>query len=88
MKYGTTITSKGTITIAAPVRKALGLKPGQKVDVFINKNMNVEIDAGISIEEFVKRRDERLKKVKIAEHLKGLTARELLEIAARETPKR
>ncbi|HQZ83712.1 MAG TPA: AbrB/MazE/SpoVT family DNA-binding domain-containing protein [Pyrinomonadaceae bacterium] len=84
MKYGTTITSKGTITIAAPIRKALGFKPGQKLDIFINKNMNVEIDAGISIEEFVKRRDERLQKVKIPEHLKGLSARELREIAANE----
>jgi bifunctional DNA-binding transcriptional regulator/antitoxin component of YhaV-PrlF toxin-antitoxin module len=84
MKYETRMTSKGTITIAAPIRKALGLKTGQSVKLFVNKRRNVEIDAGISIEEFEKLRDEMLKKVKIPEHLKGLTARELREIAAEE----
>lgn len=84
MKYETTITSKGTITIAASVRKALGLKSGQKVKLFVNKNKNVEIDAGISVQEFERRRDELLKKVRIPEHLKGLTARELRDIAAKE----
>lgn len=84
MKYETTITSKGTITIAASVRKALGLKTGQKVKLFVNKNKNVEIDAGISVEEFEKRRDELLKSIRIPQHLKGLTARELRDIAARE----
>jgi len=84
MKYETTITSKGTITIASPVRKMLGLRTGQKVKLFVNKRRNVEIDTGISIEEFEKRRDEMLTKVKIPEHLKGLTARELREIAANE----
>jgi AbrB family looped-hinge helix DNA binding protein len=33
MTYETTVTSKGTITIAAPLRKALGIKPGQKLMV-------------------------------------------------------
>ena len=84
MKYETTITSKGTITIAASVRRALGLKSGQKVKLFINKNKNVEIDAGISVEEFERRRDELLKNVHIPEHLKGLTARELRDIGAKE----
>jgi len=84
MKYDTTITSKGTITIAAPIRKSLGLKTGQKVRLFVNKHKNVEIDAGISIEQFEKLRDEMLKKVKIPEHLKGLTVRELRELAAKE----
>lgn len=83
MKYETTITSKGTITIAAPVRKLLGLRTGQKVRLFINKHRNLEIDAGISMEEFERRRDELLKDVKIPEHLKGLTARELRDIAAK-----
>jgi len=84
MKYETTITSKGTITIAASVRKALGLKTGQKVKLFINKNKNVEIDAGISVAEFEKRRDELLKGINIPENLRGLTARELKDIAAKE----
>ena len=84
MKYETTITSKGTITIAASVRKALGLKTGQKVKLFVNKNKNVEIDAGISIGEFERRRDELLKNINLPEHLKGLSARDLRDIAARE----
>ena len=82
MKYETTITSKGTITIAAPIRKALGLKVGQNVKLFVNKRRNVEIDTGISIEEFKRLRNEMLKNVKIPKHLKGLTARELRKIAA------
>ena len=76
------MTSKGTITIAAPIRKALGLRSGQKVGMFVNKNKNIEIDTGIAMEDFIKLRDKILTKVKIPEHLKGLTARELRDIAA------
>jgi len=84
MSYETTITSKGTITIASSIRKALGLEPGKKVRLFINENKNVEIDTGIAMAEFEKLRDELLKKVKIPDHLRGLTARELREIAEDE----
>ncbi len=84
MSYETTITSKGTITIASPIRKALGLKPGQKVSLFINEHKNVEIDSGIAMAEFEKMRDEILEKVKIPDHLKGLTARELRDLAGDE----
>lgn len=83
MSYESTITSKGTITITSPIRKALGLKPGQKVRLFINKNKNVEIDTGLAMEEFIKVRDEILKKVKIPKHLKGLSGRALKEAAAK-----
>lgn len=82
MKFESKITSKGTITIAAPIRKALGLKSGQKIHMFVNKSKNIEIDTGIAVEDFVKIRDEILKRVDIPEHLKGLTARELREVAA------
>jgi AbrB family looped-hinge helix DNA binding protein len=88
MRYPTTITSKGTITIASPVRKALGLKPGQKLNMFINEHKNVEIETGISIEDFEKRRDEILKKVTIPDHLKGLTVRELRELAGEKIVRR
>ncbi len=84
MTYESTITSKGTITIAAPLRKALGLKPGQKVRLSINKKKHVEIDAGISIEEFEKQRERILRKKKLPAGLKGLTARKLKDIAAEE----
>lgn len=83
-KHGTTITSKGTITLPARIRKDLGLRTGQKVRVFVNKRNNVEIDAGISIKEFQERRNEMLKKVTLPKRLKGLTARELRDIAAAE----
>ncbi len=88
MKGDTTITSKGTITIPARIRRSLGLKTGQRVRVFVNKKKNMEIDAGISIQEFEKRRHEMLKKVQIPDRLKGLTARELREIAATEITSR
>ncbi len=83
-KHGTTITSKGTITLPARIRKNLGLRTGQKVRVFVNKRNNVEIDAGISVEVFQERRNEMLKKVALPKKLKGLTARELRDIAAKE----
>ena len=88
MAYESKITSKGTITIAAPIRRALGLKPGQMVRLFINKHKNVEIDSGIAMEEFEKLRDEILEKVKIPDHLKGLTARELRDLAGDEITRR
>jgi AbrB family looped-hinge helix DNA binding protein len=80
MSYETTITSKGTITIASPIRKALGLKPGQKVRLSIDKNNKVIIDPGLTIEEFEALRDRIVKK--IPPHLKGLTVRELKDKVA------
>lgn len=52
MRYETTITSKGTITIAAALRKALGLKSGQKVKLELDKNKKLLIDPGMTMEEF------------------------------------
>ena len=82
MKFETTVTSKGTITIAAPIRKALGLRTGQKVHLFINKDKNVEIDTGIGMDQFILEREKILSNVEIPDRLKGLTARELREIGA------
>lgn len=81
MKYESTITSKGTITIASPIRKALGFKTGQKVRLFIDKNRKVVIDAGTSVEEFEAFRDEISKK--IPAHKKGLTGQALKDAAAK-----
>lgn len=75
MKNETTITSKGTITISAPIRKRLGLRAGQKVRQFVNKKNQVVIDPGISEDEFAALQERILKK--IPAHLKGLTVREL-----------
>lgn len=80
MKYTSTITSKGTITIAAPLRKALGLKPGQKVSLTLDKNKQVVIGGGTSVLDFEKLRDQITKK--IPSHKKGLTGQALKDAAA------
>ncbi len=52
MKFETTITSKGTITIAAPIRKALGLKRLLKVKLELDKkNHRILMDTGTTIEQ-------------------------------------
>lgn len=81
MKYTTTITSKGTITIAAPLRRALGFKVGQKVSLTLDKNRQVVIGGGVDINEFEKLRDKITKK--IPAHKKGLTGQALKEAAAK-----
>jgi AbrB family looped-hinge helix DNA binding protein len=64
MRYESTITSKGTITIAAPIRKALGLKPGQTVRLELDKkNDRVLLDAGISPEDFEAARERLVSKI-------------------------
>lgn len=70
MKYTTTLTSKGTITIASPLRKSLGLKTGQKLNISLNKDNQLIVDAGVSMQTFVDIR-ERITS-KIPNHLKGL----------------
>jgi bifunctional DNA-binding transcriptional regulator/antitoxin component of YhaV-PrlF toxin-antitoxin module len=47
------MTSKGTITIAAPIRKALGLKPGQTVGLELDESrQRVFIDTGVTPDQF------------------------------------
>jgi AbrB family looped-hinge helix DNA binding protein len=81
MKYTSTITSKGTITIAAPLRKALGLNPGQKVSLTLDNNRQVVIGGGTTVADFEKLRDEITKK--IPSHKKGLTGQALKEATAK-----
>ena len=81
MKYTTTMTSKGTITIAAPLRKALGFKPGQKVSLVLDKDRGVIIGGGTSMVDFEQLRSEVTKK--IPRHKKSLTGQALKEAAAR-----
>ena len=81
MKYTSIITSKGTITIAAPLRKALGFKAGQKVSLTLDRNNQVVIGGGTSVSDFEKIRDEITKK--IPSHTKGLTGRALKEASAK-----
>ncbi len=81
MKYTTIITSKGTITIAAPLRKALGFKPGQRVSLTLDNNRQVVIGGGTTVADFEKLRDEITKK--IPSHKKGLTGQALKEATAK-----
>jgi bifunctional DNA-binding transcriptional regulator/antitoxin component of YhaV-PrlF toxin-antitoxin module len=81
MKYSSTITSKGTITIAAPLRKALGFSPGQKVSLTLNNNRQVVIGGGITVADFEKIRDGITNK--IPSHKKGLTGQALKEATAK-----
>jgi bifunctional DNA-binding transcriptional regulator/antitoxin component of YhaV-PrlF toxin-antitoxin module len=81
MKYTSIITSKGTITIAAPLRKALGFKPGQKVSLTLDNNRQVVIGGGTTLADFEQLRDTITKK--IPNHKKGLTGQALKEATAK-----
>jgi bifunctional DNA-binding transcriptional regulator/antitoxin component of YhaV-PrlF toxin-antitoxin module len=81
MRYTSTITSKGTITIASPLRKILGFKPGQKVSLSLDKNRQVVISGGANVADFEKLRDDITKK--IPNHKKGLTGQALREASAK-----
>ena len=79
MKYKTVMTSKGTITIAAPIRNALGLKPGQELSLEIDVTGNrVVVDAGVSAEQFEKVRDEILRKYPKRQPLTGKALRDAI----------
>ena len=81
MTYTTTITSKGTVTIAAPLRKALGLKTGQKLTIALNSNNQIVLDAGTDMKAFEVTRSNITRK--IPDHLKGLTGDSLREASAK-----
>lgn len=80
MSYNTTVTSKGTITIAAPLRKAAGLQPGQKLTLTINKGNQIVLDAGTDMQQFAATRAKITKK--IPDHVKGLSGDALRKAAA------
>jgi len=81
MTYNTTVTSKGTVTIAAPLRRAMGLKTGQKLTVTLNSNSQVVLDAGTDLKAFEATRASITKK--IPSHPKGLSGDSLREAAAK-----
>ena len=81
MTYNTTVTSKGTVTIAAPLRKVLGLKTGQKLSISLNQNNQIVLDAGTDMKAFEATRAKITKK--IPNHLKGLAGDTLREAAAK-----
>lgn len=81
MTYDTTVTSKGTVTIAAPLRRALGLKTGQKLTVALNKDNQIVLDAGTDMKTFEATRAKITKN--IPDHLKGLSGDSLRQAASK-----
>ena len=81
MTYNTTVTSKGTVTIAAPLRRALGLKTGQKLTLALNKDNQIVLDAGTDMKAFEASRARITKN--IPNHLKGLSGDSLRQAAAK-----
>lgn len=81
MTYDTTVTSKGTVTIAAPLRRALGLKTGQKLTVALNKDNQIVLDAGTDMETFEATRAKITKN--IPDHLKGLSGDSLRQATSK-----
>ncbi len=81
MTYDTTVTSKGTITIAAPLRKALGIKAGQKLTLALNNDNQIVLDAGTDIKTFEATRARITKN--IPNHLRGLSGDSLREATAK-----
>jgi AbrB family looped-hinge helix DNA binding protein len=81
MIYGTRVTSKGTITIAAPLRKALGLKTGQKLTLALNNDNQIVLDTGTDMKTFEATRARITKN--IPNHLKGLSGDSLRQAAAK-----
>jgi len=81
MIYTTTVTSKGTVTIAAPLRKALGIKAGQKLSMDITKDNRLVLDAGTDMKTFQAKR--AIISKKIPDRLKGLSGDALREASAK-----
>lgn len=49
MQYITSVTSKGQATIPAPVRKKLGIKPGQKI-FFKDQGNQIVIEPAVDVD--------------------------------------
>jgi AbrB family looped-hinge helix DNA binding protein len=81
MKYTTTVTSKGTVTIAAPLRKALGIKAGQTLSFDITSDNRLVLETGTDMKTFQAKR--ALITKKIPDHLKGLSVEELRKASSK-----
>ena len=80
MTYNTTVTSKGTITIAAPLRKALGIRTGQKLTLALNKENQIVLDPGTNMKAFEATRARITQNM--PNHLKGLSGDSLRQAVA------
>lgn len=81
MTYSTKITSKGTITIAAPIRQALGLKTGQKLSMAIDKDNQIILNGGTDMKAFQRTRAKMTKN--LPNHLKGISGEPLRQATAK-----
>lgn len=63
MTYPTTVTSKGTITLPAEIRKALAIRPGQRVYVGMDANNQVSISLPLDIKDIRRANQEHLSKI-------------------------
>ena len=52
MRYSTTVTSKGTITIPSSIRKQFGIEQGRRVHVSVSSDNKIVLDPGITMEQF------------------------------------
>lgn len=80
MDYKTTVTSKGTITLPSPIRKALRITPGRKMTVSLNDNGDIIVRSGTTFEEFEELRERIV--AKIPRDKLGLTGKALKEAIA------
>jgi AbrB family looped-hinge helix DNA binding protein len=68
-----TITSKGTVSVPAKIRKELGVKPGMRVQFRMNERTgNVEIVRPVDIEDLQRRTREHLQAYFTPEQLKEM----------------
>jgi len=82
MRFESKMTSKGTVTIAAPLRKALGLRPGQTVKMELDKKNNrILMDTGLTLDQFEKIRDEILSEY--PDRPRGLSMKKMRDMATK-----
>jgi AbrB family looped-hinge helix DNA binding protein len=60
MRYSTTVTSKGTITIPSTIRKHFGIEQGRQIKVSVSNDNKIVLDPGITMEQFEEARERLL----------------------------
>jgi AbrB family looped-hinge helix DNA binding protein len=81
MSYKSTVTSKGTITIGAKLRKELNILPGQEVSIERSGN-HLIVRPAVTLEQFSAYRDQVLADTTIPQHLRGLAGDKLRRASA------
>ncbi len=81
MTYKSTVTSKGTITLTAKLRRELHISPGQEVSIERSGN-HLIIRPAVSLEQFSAYRDKLLAEIPIPEQIRGLSGDQLRAASA------